>query len=206
MSKLSCLLHLSVFHLFCLDLSKLINCSHCFRQTFCTFEKSNLKVEMDVTCRRLIVVIIMKSAADFNSPHSSTSPRAGNSWILEPLMSPKTGWAWRLSFPLTLSVAQTWDSIIWFLGRVFIRSSPPNCSSNLPDLNQMLIWTVLSSWNCWHLREQLQWGMWTSPIHYCRVFALKSNENTLGQELWIIMACNYKMICAHHNQLCKLGN
>lgn len=48
--------------------------------------------------------------------------------------------------------------------------------------------------------------MWTSLIHFCRVFALKSNENTLGQELWIIMVCNYKMICAHHNQLCKLGN
>lgn len=48
--------------------------------------------------------------------------------------------------------------------------------------------------------------MWTSLIHFSRMFALKSNENTLGQELWIIMVCNYKMICAHHNQLCKLGN
>lgn len=56
------------------------------------------------------------------------------------------------------------------------------------------------------MREQLQWGMWTSPVHCCRVFALKSNEKTFGQELWIIMACNYTMICAHHNQLCKLGN
>lgn len=70
----------------------------------------------------------------------------------------------------------------------------------------MQIKAVLSSWNCWHLREQLQQGMWTSPVHFCRVFALKSNENTLGQELWIIMVCNYKMIRAHHNQLCKLAN